>query len=117
MSKVILALYAVITSLALIVLKLGAKSGAVVEHVNNKISFNINTYTLVGVFFYGVSFLLYVYLISRYDLGYIIPVAAAFVYILIFTASYFIFHETFTVIKVAGIVLIVGGLVLLNVNK
>lgn len=66
---------------------------------------------------YGISFLLYVYLISKHDLGYIIPVTAAFVYVIVFTASYFIFDETFTAAKIAGIVMILSGLIFLNLGK
>lgn len=105
------------TSLALIALKWGAKSGAPIDSLNNKIQFNVNSYVVSGVILYGISFLLYTYLIAKYDLGYIVPMTTALVYILIFTASYFIFDEVFTAFKIAGIVLIVSGLALLNLNK
>lgn len=117
MSKLIIALYVVITSLGLIVLKLGTNSGSPVSFTNHKLALNINPYIISGILLYGVSFVLYIYLISRYDLGYIIPLAAAFVYILIFVASYFVFHEVFTPLKIMAIAFIVLGLVLLNSGK
>jgi drug/metabolite transporter (DMT)-like permease len=114
MQKLIITLYVLITSAALVVLKLGTRED---EPRFFNLPFPVNFYTIAGVILYGLSFLLYVYLISKYDLGYIIPLAAAFVYILIFTASFFIFNEVFTVVKVAGITLIVAGLILLNLKK
>jgi drug/metabolite transporter (DMT)-like permease len=114
MSKFIIALYVLATSAALIVLKLGTRAG---QPNYLKVPFNVNTFTMAGVFLYGVSFLLYVYLISTFDLGYIIPLSAAFVYILIFTASFFIFKETFNATKIIGILLIVTGLIFLNLKK
>lgn len=117
MSKIIIALYVLTTSLALVILKLGAKNGAPADIVNGKLSFNLTIYTITGILLYSVSFILYTYLLSRYDLGYIIPLAAAFVYILIFGASYFVFNESFTPLKVGGILLIVLGLILLNMDK
>ena len=117
MSKIIIALYVLATSFALIALKLGSKAGAPVHYIDHKIQFNINFYTVGGVMLYGVSFLVYMYLISKYDLGYIIPLTTAFVYILIFSASYIIFHEVFTSFKIIGIILIVMGLVFLNLKK
>ena len=114
MQKLIIALYVLITSAALIVLKLGTREG---EPNFLKLPFPVNFYTIAGVILYGLSFLLYVYLISKYDLGYIIPLAAAFVYILIFSASFFIFNEVFTFLKILGIAFIVCGLVLLNLKK
>lgn len=117
MSKLTLALYVITTSLGLVILKLSTKSGFPVIITDHKLQLNVNGLTISGVFLYGVSFVLYMYLISKNDLGYIIPVAAAFVYILIFTASYFVFHEVFTATKVIGIVLIVAGLVFINIKK
>ena len=114
MSKIIIALYVLTTSAALIVLKLGTRIG---QPNYLKLPFNVNLFTIAGIVLYGISFLLYIYLISRFDLGYIIPLAAAFVYILIFTASFFIFNETFTTLKFVGISLIVAGLIVLNIKK
>lgn len=118
MSKLVLPLYILITSAALVVLKWGSeRGGAAVDSMGGKLHFNINRYIITGVVLYGISFVLYTYLIAKYDLGYIIPVAAAFVYIAVFAASFFIFDEVFTSLKIAGIVLIVAGLTLLNFNK
>jgi small multidrug resistance pump len=117
MGNIILLLYVAATSLALIFVKLGTASGLPIKIVDSKIHFNITFFSTVGIFLYGVSFLLYIYLISKNNLGYIIPVTAALVYTIIFLASYFIFHEVFTVTKIVGIVLIVGGLIFLNLPK
>lgn len=117
MSRLIVSLYVIATSLALIVLKLGSKEGAPIQLTNGKAQFNITVFTVFGILFYGISFILYMYLISKYDLGYIIPLTTAFVYIVIFTASFFIFKEPFTILKIAGISLIVLGLILLNIKS
>jgi drug/metabolite transporter (DMT)-like permease len=117
MSEIILAIYAATSSLALIFLKLGSKTGAPVSYIDHRLVFNLGFYVISGVFLYGVSFIIYTYLISKYDLGYIIPVATALVYILIFIASFIIFKESFTVAKIAGISMILIGAILLNINK
>lgn len=117
MAKIIIALYVLATSSALVVLKLGAKAGAPVQFINNRLHFNLNPYVILGIALYGTSFLIYIYLISKYDLGYIIPLTTAFVYILIFFASFAIFNEAFTAMKIIGIVLIVAGLIFLNIKK
>ncbi len=117
MSKIIIALYVLASSLALIALKLGSKSGAPVEYLNDKVHFNVNPYIIGGIVLYGTSFLMYMYLISKFDLGYIIPLTTAFVYIFIFFASFILFKEVFTAVKITGILFIVAGLVLLNINK
>lgn len=117
MSQLIILAYAITTSLALIFLKLGSATGAAIAFTDNKLQLNLGFYVVSGFVLYAVSFLIYTYLISKYDLGYIIPVATALVYVAIFIASYVVFKEHFTAIKIAGIVLILGGLILLNINK
>lgn len=114
---IVLALYVLTSSLGLVVLKLGTKSGFIVAFENNRAVFNFNLHTIAGLFFYGVSFFLYIYLLSKNDLGYIVPLAAGFVYILIFTASVFVFNEVFTIPKTIGIVLIIAGVIFLNLGK
>lgn len=116
-SKLIVAIYVFTTSLGLIFLKLGTTDRLPVRIIDSKPHFSMNFYTAAGIFLYGASFLLYTYLISKNDLGFIIPLTTAFVYIVIFVASYFIFKESFTALKIAGITLIVMGLVLLNLKK
>ncbi|TAH36648.1 hypothetical protein EYC59_00530 [Candidatus Saccharibacteria bacterium] len=117
MSKILIALYVAATSGALIVLKLGAKNGPPISFVDGRVSLNITLLSALGIVLYGISFLLYIYLISKFDLGYIIPLTTALVYIIIFMASFSIFHETFTALKIAGIFLIVAGLALLNIKQ
>jgi drug/metabolite transporter (DMT)-like permease len=111
MSGIVIAIYVLATSLALIFLKWGAKAGAPVEYLDGKMHFNINAYVLSGVALYGVGFLVYMYLVSKYEIGYIIPLTTAIVYVLILTASYFIFDERFTPLKLIGITFIVLGLI------
>lgn len=93
------------------------KTGAPIELLNGKLQLNINAYTVFGVMLYGFSFIVYMYLLSKYNLGYIIPLTTALVYIIIFSASYFIFHEVFTATKIFGIALIVIGLMFLNLKQ
>lgn len=117
MNKIFLTLYVLTTVSALIVLKLGTASGLPIAYIDQKLQFNINFYVILGILLYGLSFVTYVYLISKNDLGYIIPLAAAFVYLLMFTASAIVFKEVFTFYKIIGIGLIVLGLIFLNINR
>lgn len=116
-SLIPLIFYVLTTSAGLIVLKLSTSAGFPIAYVNDKLQFNFNLLSVLGVFLYGVSFLLYFYLISKFDLGYIIPLTTALVYILIFIASFLIFHEVFTIAKIIGISLIIIGLIFLNTSK
>ena len=117
MAQLIILAYAIATSLALIFLKLGSASGAPVSFADGHIHLNLGFYVISGVILYAISFLIYTFLVAKYDLGYIIPLATALVYVVIFIASFIIFKESFSLIKILGITLILGGIVLLNINK
>lgn len=116
-SNLLLILYAATSAIGLVLLKLGSQSGALVEFIDGKPSFNVGVFAILGIVLYGLSFLLYTYLIAKNDLGYIIPVSTALVYIGIFLASFIVFKEPFTALKVIGILLILGGVVLLNLTS
>lgn len=107
------AFYVVVASSGLVLLKLGAV-GTPVKWLAGRISFDISPYALAGVIMYGLSFLVYIYLLSKNDLGFIIPLTTGLVYILIMAASYFIFHETFSAQKIIGIFLVFLGILFLT---
>lgn len=116
-TNLLLLFYAATSSIALILVKLGSKTEAPASIQNGKLHFNLSAYILGGIFLYGISFLMYIYLISKNDLGYVIPLATALVYTFIFVASFFIFKETFTAVKIIGICFVLAGIVLLNIAK
>ena len=117
MAGIIIFLYVLASSLALVFLKLGTSSGAPITYINQKIAFNLGWYVVTGIILYGLSFLIYTFLVSKYDLGYIVPLVTGLVYVAVFLASYFVFKEVFTPFKIAGVFLILGGILLLNVGK
>lgn len=110
----IIIIFVILTASALIVLKKGSVNGAPVRYVKGKLKLTLNFYTILGIFLYGLSFLVYTYLISRHDLGYIIPLTTALVYLCIFPASHFLFNERFTAQKITGVCFIILGIILLN---
>lgn len=116
MSIIFLIIYVFSTSFGLVLLKLGSANGLPISFVENSLKFNFNLYSIFGIFLYIISFIIYIYLISKFDLGFIIPVTTALVYILIFAASFFIFKEMFTIIKITAISLIIFGVILLNLK-
>jgi len=117
MANLILLIYAILSSLGLIFIKIGSENGAPISILDGKPHFNLGFYVIAGIVLYGLSFIVYTYLVSKNDLGYIIPVSTALVYIFIFAASFFIFKEVFTALKIVGVLLILGGVILMNIGK
>lgn len=117
MANILLIVYALTTSLALVFLKLGSQTEPLISIIGSKLHFNFTLFGISGIILYGISFIVYTALIAKYDLGYIIPLATGLVYVLIFVASFIIFKESFTMIKILGIVAILFGIVLLNIKQ
>lgn len=117
MDKLLILTYVLTTAGGLVLLKLGTNGASLFSMIDGKISWNISLLTILGVLTYGVSFLLYIMLISKFSLGYIVPLTTALVYILVFVASYFIFKEGFSTLKIVAIAMIIGGVILLNTTS
>ena len=117
MSTLLLIIYVLATSGGLVLIKLGTASGLPVSIVDSSLKFNLNPSIVIGIILYALSFLLYIYLISKFQLGFIIPLTTALVYIVVFIASYFVFHEVFTLLKIVAISMIIFGVIILSLNK
>lgn len=114
MDKLLILLYVLATAGGLVLIKVSSNGAGFLSVLDGKIMWNIGLLTLLGIFVYGISFFLYIILISKFSLGYIVPITTGLVYILVFTASYFVFKEEFTSLKVLAIALIVAGVLLLQ---
>lgn len=117
MDKLVIGAYVVATAAGLVLLKLSSNGSPFLSIVDGKVLWNVGILTIVGIAVYGLSFLLYIFLISKYNLGYIIPLTTGLVYILVFFASFTVFNESFTTLKVIAIALILSGVIMLNLNS
>lgn len=70
-------------------------------------------YLWSGAIMYGVSFVFYIFALSRGELGRISPVSQALTTLGIVTISVLIFHEPITAGKVMGIVLLIAGTIII----
>lgn len=117
LSNSLLIIYALTSTAGLVLLKFAGQSGPPISFIEGRVHFNLGLLAISGIFLYSVSFLLYTYLIAKNNLSYIIPVSTALVYIGIFLASFFVFKESLTALKITGILLILGGVILLNLGR
>jgi len=68
---------------------------------------------ILGAVFYVLSFLTWMFLLSKKDLSLIYPITVSIVYVAIMISSVVFFHEQFTLYKIIGVVLIGLGLLFL----
>lgn len=72
-----------------------------------------NVYVLAGIFCTGLGLILWLYVLSQFNLSYIYPFGAV-LYIIVALIGYFVLGEPMTTIKMCGIGVIVVGCVLIN---
>jgi drug/metabolite transporter (DMT)-like permease len=101
-------------SLGQLFLKLGAaKMGAVIADraIGQVLSIVTIPELIVGLGFYGIGAVFYILLLTRVDLSIAGP-SASLVYVFSALFGYFIFHDSFSAQKLAGLALIAAGVVL-----
>ena len=76
----------------------------------------INPYIVLGVSFYVLSMLIFFYLLSNYALSIIIPLTAM-TYLFNMVLAFVVFKESFDMYKIAGMVIIVCGIIVLSKSK
>lgn len=109
-------LYVVFSVSGLTLVKVGSEqsNGNLVIPI---IEMSVSKLTLVGLIFYAMSFCLYMGVISKFDLGIIIPILGGIINIAILGVSYFILKEHLTLNMIIGAIVITVGIVIMNINK
>ncbi len=73
-----------------------------------------NGWLLSGMFFFGISFLVYLFALSKLQLNIAYPIFVSAGVIIISLASWFFFKETLSWFQISGIILIIFGILLLT---
>ena len=108
--KYLLVILGIIASaLAQILLKISA------NRTDDTVNMYLNYYILGGVFSYGISFLLYIYILKKFPLSSISPVMVGGTTALVIVAAYFM-GETITFYKLFGIFAIVFGIWIISTS-
>lgn len=78
---------------------------------------SISLITILGILAYGISFLLYILLLNKFDLSFISPLTIGIVYVLLMGTAVVIFNESFTMLKTIGCTLILVGIFLILLKR
>lgn len=115
--KYILCLFYILFSVSgLIFMKSGSSNTDLVGVQIPIVNMMINKVSLFGYFCYGISFILYSFVISKFDLGVVIPILGGIINIIILLAAVFIFHESLTKYSLIGASVIILGIVIMNIK-
>ena len=109
----IIAIYLLFTLLGIIFIKKGGES-LVLDITTRNLTLQVGLWSFLGLICYLLSFLLWMTILPKFNLSYIVPVTVGIVQILTLLSAVLIFSEKISGLKLLGILLIIIGAVLIN---
>ncbi len=107
-------LYMILAVSGMLLVKQGTLSAGI---VSGKFNLNISFISLVGILFYGCSFMLYMVILQKFDLTDIIPITTGVIYILTFIAGIVFFKETVSIKQLIAATVILVGIIMMTLNS
>lgn len=117
MNAILMIIYIIAAVAGSTLIKYGSEINAKSLFVIPVVNMSISLITLLGIAAYGLSFLLYIVLLTRFELSFISPLLIAFVYVLLMITAFVIFKEAFTTLKILGCSLILIGIILIMLKQ
>lgn len=114
LNYLLIAVYLIASIAGLILFKLGCKQEFLVGASTGILNIKISFISIVGLLCYLFSFLLYMFIISKFDMSYIVPLTTGIVQIATFIFAIVLFDESVNIYKISGIFVILIGIYLLN---
>lgn len=117
MNWIMIIIYAFCTVGGLIFFKYGSNKCFEVGFSSKNLLININIYSIIGLTLYVSSFILYMFILSKYDVTYIMPILSVFTTIGIYFMAIIFLNEPFSWYRFAGTLIIIVGALVVNNGK
>lgn len=117
MNWIYLVLYIIFSVSGSTLLKFGSSSTVKALFTLPLVNMNVSLYTFFGFIMYGLSFLFYTVLLSKFDLSFISPLTVGLVYVLLMITAFIFFKEEITVYKFIGSSMILLGVLMIVIKK
>jgi len=117
LNVILMVIYVFLTVSGLILFKLGANSTQIGIIAKGILNIQLSYISLIGICCYLGSFIVYLFLISKNALSFLMPVMTGIVYVLVLTASVLILKEKITLFSIVGSLLILLGLLMVAIKK
>ena len=114
---ILIGIYLILSVTGVALFKLGSQKEILLSVSNGVFNFKISLISILGLLCYVCSFLMYMFLISKFDMTYIVPITTGITQVLTFIVAIVLFKECLTVSKVAGTILILIGVAIINFKK
>lgn len=106
-------LYVLLSTSGLILVKLGSQATSF-QISSTVFSFSMSFLSLLGFSCYLLSFLLWMMIISKSNISYIVPLGVAFTNVAVLIGSKFILHEPVNVGTIIGTLVIIAGIAIIQ---
>jgi len=116
MDIMFIGVYIVLTISGVVLFKLGTQKGFLVSVSTGVFNLKVSLLSILGLVCYLCSFLMYIFLISKFDMSYIVPVTTGVVQVAIFVFAILIFKESVSISKVVATALILIGVIIMNIK-
>ena len=111
---VLIGIYLFLSIAGLVLFKLGCKQDFLVSLSSGSLNIKISFISILGLICYMCSFLLYMFIISKFDMSYIVPITTGIVQICTVIFAVTLFNESLSIFKIIGIATIIIGIGFLN---
>ena len=81
------------------------------------INMEISFITIMGFACYGISFILYFIILSKYNISFVSIFSVGVIYILLMIVAFLVFKEPITTTKIVGSAIMLIGIAILLLNK
>ncbi|MDT2781817.1 hypothetical protein P7H41_07635 [Vagococcus fluvialis] len=105
--------YVILSSSGIILFKLGSADLSI-KMMSNQLNMNFPMMSILGLLCYLISFILWMIIISKSDVSYIVPLGLGITNVLILVGSMVVLKESINLYGIIGIVMILGGTLLIN---
>lgn len=116
MKYIMVLIYLILTIAGLILYKKGTNEDFLINFTNHSLNVKLSLTSIIGLVCYLCSFFMYMLILPKFDLTYIMPLMSAVSSISIYLLSIFILKETVTVMGIVGSIIILIGIFIVNIG-
>lgn len=113
---ILFTLYALLSAGGLVLFKLGGQDASI-QFQHTGFSLSLSWKMMIGVVCYLCSFLLWLFIVSKTQLTFAMPLSVGIVNILVFLGSSRFLGEQITPVKIIGLIVIIAGLFLISIGE
>mgnify|MGYP000327867962 CR=1 FL=1 len=116
MIYILFAVYVILSSSGMLLFKYGCNSDLLFSIGSFGMKFSINWIAVTGILCYGLSFILWLYIISQTKITVALPLSVGLINTVVYIISAIIFKEAISIWQIVGVFLVVTGIAFIGIQ-